>query len=156
MVPPVRLFGEKKPTPLWRFGLVFTLFVIVGQIFMFILPLAPDTGILRLLVPFTPLILLLAALNGFSEEITMRIAPISPVFEVVGRRNAIWMAAILFGLAHYIGGIPSGIIGVLITTVLGWFFGKCLLDSKGFFWPWLFHTVQDLLPFTLMAIASLK
>jgi membrane protease YdiL (CAAX protease family) len=155
-IEPVKWLGQKSPSPLWRFGLVFTLIVIVAQFFMFILPLSTTSNTLRHLMPLIPMILLLAAANGFTEEITLRAAPISTVYEVVGKTNAIWMAAILFGLSHYIGGIPSGVPGVLITTFLGWFFGKCMMDSRGFFWPWLFHTLQDILPFTLMTLAAIS
>jgi membrane protease YdiL (CAAX protease family) len=155
-IEPVKWLGQKSPSPLWRFGLVFTLIVIVAQFFMFILPLSTTSDTLRHLMPLIPMILLLAAANGFTEEITLRAAPISTVYEVVGKTNAIWMAAILFGLSHYIGGIPSGVPGVLITTFLGWFFGKCMMDSRGFFWPWLFHTLQDILPFTLMTLAAIS
>jgi membrane protease YdiL (CAAX protease family) len=156
MAEPVKLLGQKSPSPLWRFGLVCTLFVIVGQVFLIILPLSPTSDTVPHLMPFIPLILLLAAANGVTEEIILRAAPISTVYEVVGKSNAIWMAAVLFGLAHYIGGIPSGIPGVLITAFLGWFFGKCMLDSRGFFWPWLFHAMQDILPFTLMVLAAIS
>lgn len=156
MAESVKWLGQKSAGPLWSFGLVFTLVVIIGQVFMIILPLSPTADTVRHLVPLVPLILLLAAANGFTEEITLRAVPISTVYEVVGKSNAIWMAAVLFGLAHYIGGIPSGIPGVLITAFLGWFFGKCMVDSRGFFWPWLFHTVQDILPFTLMALAAIS
>jgi membrane protease YdiL (CAAX protease family) len=155
-IEPVKWLGQKSPSPVWRFGLVFTLIVIVAQFFMFILPLSTTSDTLRHLMPLIPMILLLAAANGFTEEITLRAAPISTVYEVVGKTNAIWMAAILFGLSHYIGGIPSGVPGVLITTFLGWFFGKCMMDSRGFFWPWLFHTLQDILPFTLMTLAAMS
>jgi membrane protease YdiL (CAAX protease family) len=155
-IEPVKWLGQKSPNPLWRFGLVFTLVVIVAQFFMFILPLSTTSDTLRHLMPLIPLILLLAAVNGFTEEISFRAAPISTVYEVVGKTNAIWMAAILFGLSHYIGGIPSGVPGVLTTTFLGWFFGKCMMDSRGFFWPWLFHTLQDILPFTLMFLAAIS
>lgn len=148
---PVKWLGQKSPSPLWSFGLVFSLVVIVAQFFMFILPLSPSASTLQKLIPLIPAILLLAALNGFTEEVIFRAAPISTIYEVVGKSQAIWMAAVLFGLAHYIGGVPSGIPGVLITTLLGWFFGKCMLDSKGMFWPWLFHAMQDVLPFTLLA-----
>jgi NADH:ubiquinone oxidoreductase subunit K len=153
---PMRLFGQKKAGPLWQFGAIFTLVVIVAQFFMFILPLAPTVETLRKLLPLLPLVVLLAASNGFNEEVSLRLAPISPVYEVVGKGHAIWMAALLFGSAHYIGGIPSGMVGVLLTSILGWFFGKCMIDSKGFFWPWLFHSLQDLLPFTLMAMAAVS
>lgn len=153
---PVRLFGQKAPGPLWSFGLVFTLVVIGVQFFLFILPLSLTADKVRQLLPLIPVILLLAVSNGFNEEVILRAAPISTVYQVVGRSNAIWMAAVLFGLQHYIGGIPSGLPGVLTTAFLGWFFGKCMLDSRGFFWPWLFHAVQDILPFTLMAAAALR
>lgn len=156
MAEPVKWLGQKSPSPLWSFGLVFTLVVIVGQFFMFILPLSPTLGTLRHLMPLIPAILLLAAANGFSEEVILRAAPMSTVYEVVGKSNAIWMAAVLFGLSHYIGGVPSGVLGVLITAFLGWFFGKCMLDSRGFFWPWLFHSLQDILPFTLMVWAAIS
>lgn len=152
---PVKWLGQKSPGPLWSFGLVFTLVVIVAQFLMFILPLSPAPNT-WLLTPLIPVLLLLAISNGFNEEIILRAAPIATVYEVVGKPNAIWMAAVLFGLSHYIGGIPSGIPGVLITTCLGWFFGKCLVDSRGFFWPWLFHALQDVLPFTLMALTAVS
>jgi membrane protease YdiL (CAAX protease family) len=153
---PIKWLGQKSPSPLWSFGLVFTLVVIVGQFFLFILPLSPASDTVQHLMPLIPVILLLAASNGVTEEIIYRAAPISPVYEVVGKANAIWMAAILFGLSHYIGGSPAGILGFLITAFLGWFFGKCMLDSQGFFYPWLFHTLQDILPFTLMALAAIS
>lgn len=105
---------------------------------------------------FIPLILILAASNGFNEEVIFRAAPIASVYEAVEKNNAVWMAAVLFGLSHYIGGTPSGIPGVLITAFLGWFFGKCLVDSKGFFWAWLFHTIQDILPFSLMVLSNVN
>lgn len=150
---PVKWLGQKTPGPLWSFGLVFTLVVIVGQYFMFMVGLSPGSATIGNLLPLIPVILLLAASNGFNEEVILRLAPISTVYEVVGRSHAIWIAATLFGLAHYIGGMPSGLVGVLITAFLGWFFGKCMMDSRGLFWPWLFHTLQDILPFTAMAIA---
>jgi len=154
MAEPIKFLGGKSLGPLWRFGLIFTLVILVGQFFMLIFPLSPTAATWRLFLPLIPLTLLRAASNGFNEEIILRVAPISPVYEVVGKSNAIWMAAVLFGLEHYIGGIPSGIPGVLITALLGWFFGKCMVDSRGFFWPWLFHAVQDILPFTLMVLAA--
>ncbi|MDX9955954.1 MAG: CPBP family intramembrane glutamic endopeptidase [Anaerolineae bacterium] len=155
MSAPLRILGEKAPEPLWRFGAIFTLVVIIAQVFMFILPLAPTNDLLRKLVPLIPLVLLLAASNSFNEELLHRAAPLATLIEVIGKSNAIWMAAVTFGLAHYIGGAPSGIPGVLITAFLGWFFGKAMADSRGFFWPWLFHTLQDILPFAMMALAAL-
>jgi membrane protease YdiL (CAAX protease family) len=156
LMEPVKWLGQKSPSPLWKFGLVFTLVVIVGQVFMLILPLSPTADTLRDLMRLIPVVLLLAAVNGVTEEIILRAAPISPVYEVVGKSNAIWLAAVLFGLSHYIGGAPPGIPGALITAVLGWFFGRCMVDSKGFFWPWLFHAAQDILPFASMALAAIS
>ena len=153
MTGPVKWLGERQHSPLWKFGLIFTLVVIVAQFFMMIIPLSPTADTLRNLGPLIPVVLLLASINGATEEVIFRAAPISTVYEVVGKSNAIWMAAVLFGLSHYIGGIPSGVPGVVITALLGWFFGRCMVDSRGFFWPWLFHAVQDILPFTVMALA---
>jgi len=31
-----------------------------------------------------------------------------------------------------------------------------MVDSKGLFWPWLFHAIQDIVPFTFAALVALS
>lgn len=74
---PVRWLGQKVPSSLWSFGLVFTAVVVVAQVFMFIVPLAPSADTARRLLPLIPAILLIASSNGFNEEIILRAAPVA-------------------------------------------------------------------------------
>jgi len=37
---------------------------------------------------------------------------------------------------------------------LGWFLGKSMLETRGLFWAWLIHLVQDVLIFAFLAIGS--
>lgn len=51
--------------------------------------------------------------------------------------------------------MPNGIPGVELASFLGWFLGKSLLETKGFFWAWTIHFVQDVFIFTFLAMAAL-
>ena len=62
---------------------------------------------------------------------------------IVGPDQAIWLTATYFGFAHYFGGAPSGIPGVLITGLLGALFARCMLGSKGIVVPWFIHFCQN-------------
>lgn len=59
----------------------------------------------------------------------------------------------LFGIGHYYG-VPYGIVGVVMASVWGWYLGKCMVETKGFVWPWFIHFLQDVLIFTFMAIGA--
>jgi len=50
--------------------------------------------------------------------------------------------SVFFGLsARY--GVPSGLLGVFLSSFLGWFLGKSMIETKGFFWAWLIHFLPD-------------
>ncbi|MFT6005009.1 MAG: hypothetical protein ACI8UQ_002153, partial [Bacteroidia bacterium] len=50
---------------------------------------------------------------------------------------------------HYFG-TPGGIIGVIVAGFLGWFLAKSILETKGFFWAWFIHFLQDVVIITAM------
>jgi len=58
------------------------------------------------------------------------------------------------GIGHYFG-VPYGVVGVIMASFLGWMLGKAMLETRGFFWAWLIHFVQDVLIFTFMAAGSI-
>jgi hypothetical protein len=64
------------------------------------------------------------------------------------------LVAAYFGLAHFYG-VPYGIVGVMMAGFLGWFLTKAMLETRGFFWPWLIHFCQDVAIFTFMAMGSI-
>jgi len=37
---------------------------------------------------------------------------------------------------------------------MGWLLGKSMLETRGFFWPWLIHVCLDTIIFSFMAIGA--
>jgi len=72
---------------------------------------------------------------------------------VVGKHQALWLMAAYFGIGHFYG-IPYGVIGVLMAGFLGWLLGKSMLETRGLWWAWLIHFLQDVMIFAFLAIGS--
>jgi membrane protease YdiL (CAAX protease family) len=102
-------------------------------------------------IPLIPVSILIAAINAFNEEFTLRAAPLSELWKVLGKTQGLLITTLYFGIGHYYG-VPNGIIGVLLSAFLGWFLGKSLLETKGFFWAWVIHFLPDIVIFTFYAI----
>jgi len=67
--------------------------------------------------------------------------------DTVKDRTIPFVSAILFGSVHYWGS-PGGILGVLVAGFLGWFLTKSILETKGIFWAWWIHFLQDVIIIT--------
>jgi hypothetical protein len=105
-------------------------------------------------LPFLPAVLLAAAMNAFNEEMTYKASFLSVLEEPVGKTQALLLMAAFFGIFHFYG-IPYGIIGVIMASFLGWILGKSMLETRGFFWAWFIHFLQDVMIFTFLAIGSI-
>jgi membrane protease YdiL (CAAX protease family) len=114
----------------------------------------PEGGSLVKVIPLLPATLLFAVMNAFGEEFAYRAAPLSQLWTVVGGRQAIWMTAVWFGLGHYYGGIPSGLMGAVFSTLIAVLFGKAMLETKGIAMPVFIHLWGDLLIYVLLALTS--
>ncbi|MBN2550271.1 MAG: CPBP family intramembrane metalloprotease [Anaerolineales bacterium] len=64
------------------------------------------------------------------------------------------MLAAFFGIFHFYG-VPYGVVGVLLAAFLGWLLGKTMLETRGLFWAWFIHFLQDVWIFVFMAIGSI-
>ncbi len=115
----------------------------------------PGHALVLKLVPIIPSILFYAALNAFNEEVAFRIPMLTTLESVGGSRNALWMAATFFGVAHYFG-VPGGIFGVIAATFMGWILSKAMLETRGLFWSWWIHFLSDVAIFAFLAMALLK
>jgi len=113
----------------------------------------PEGATLVKIIPLVPAILLFAVMNAFGEELAYRAAPLSQLWTVVGKRQAIWMTAVWFGLGHYYGGIPSGLPGAVFSTLIAVLFGKAMLETKGIAMPVFIHLWGDVLIYTVLAMA---
>jgi hypothetical protein len=63
-------------------------------------------------------------------------------FVWIDRSKHTLLSAIVFGLVHF-GGIPHGLIDMLMAGFLGWFLAKSVMETQGLFWAWLIHFIQD-------------
>ena len=152
-VEPSKLLGMKKPEPWTRTGTIFA--VIFGTVTFVYLMLSSSPSLETAIgaLPLIPVALLIAVINAFNEEFTLRAAPISELLSAIGKKHALMMTTVLFGLGHFYG-VPSGGLGVLLSSFLGWFLGKSMLETKGFFWAWLIHFLPDAFIFTFFAISA--
>lgn len=148
-VAPIRWLGT-KPTLRWnRFGPNLAFFISLGTLAFLLISAWPPTRIMGQLIPLVPVILVTAALNAFSEEVTMKASFLSVLEEPLGRRQSLLLMAALFGLAHYYG-MPNGVVGVIMAGFLGWILGRSMLETRGMFWAWFIHFWQDILIFAFV------
>jgi len=151
-VEPSRLIGMKKPEPWSKIGSIFVaVFVIATLIFLLGSWEIPDP--LPNLLVILPIAMIIATMNAFNEEFTLRAAPLSVLWKRIGKEQSLLLTTVYFGLGHFYG-VPSGVIGVILAGFLGWFLGKSLLETKGFFWAWIAHFLTDVVIFTFYLMSA--
>jgi hypothetical protein len=99
-------------------------------------------------------VLVAAVLHAFNEEMTYKAPFLSVLERPLGRRHALLLVAAYFGIGHYYG-VPYGVVGVLMAGFLGWLLGKSMLETRGLFWAWFLHWIQDVLIFAFLAVGSI-
>jgi hypothetical protein len=153
LVEPSKLLGMKKPEPWTHIGRIFAIIFTVVTFISLMLAWKPSLDMFVKVLPLIPVALLIAAMNAFNEEFTLRAAPLSTLLPAIGKQQALLITTVYFGLGHFYG-IPNNVPGVLMSAFLGWFLGKSLLETKGFFWAWLIHFLPDALIFTFLAMSA--
>lgn len=151
---PVRWMGIKQGERWNTVGRNFAFILSLGTLAFLVIAGRPPLDIVVRVVPYLPAILIAATLNAFNEEMTYKASFLSALEGVVGRNQALWLMAAYFGVGHFYG-IPYGVIGVLMTGFLGWFLGKSMLETRGLWWAWLIHFLQDVWIFAFLAIGSI-
>ncbi|WP_096201607.1 CPBP family intramembrane glutamic endopeptidase [Bacillus sp. FJAT-45350] len=94
-----------------------------------------------------PVIILLALANSFCEGVIYRSAILGTLKEVLPKNYVVLIAAVFFGIAHYYGA-PSGIVGVFMSGLLGWYLCRSMYETKGFAAAWFIHFMQDVVIFS--------
>ncbi len=153
-VEPVKLLGIKAGERWNTLGRAFAVYLSLGTLAFLVIAGRPPLDIVVKALPFLPAVLLAAALNAFNEEMTYKASFLAVLEEVVGKHQALWLMAAYFGILHFYG-VPYGVIGVLMAAFLGWFLGKSMLETRGLFWAWFLHFLQDVLIFAFLAIGSI-
>jgi hypothetical protein len=149
---PIRWLGVKPDWITWRRLSLFSAFAIAGGTLL--LTLLTTTGFS---VPHTisglprqlPTITLLALVNSISEGFLFRNAVLAPLRRALPKEHLLLIAALFFGLAHFYG-VPTGVIGVIMSGVLGWYLARSMYETGGLLAPWIIHFLQDFVIFTTL------
>ena len=97
----------------------------------------------------------LAMINSLVEELVARNSLLSALEPHFGARQAIFASAVIFGIGHW-NSLPSGALGVLMTSALGYFAAKAMIETRGMFWSWFMHVVPDCVIFYYWGIGALN
>jgi hypothetical protein len=149
-----RILGIKKPEPWIKIALIFSaVFASVTTLFLIAVNGFPlETFVSNWFL--IPIGFLIATMNAFNEEFTLRAAPLGEIQLVIGKSDSLLVTATYFGLGHYFG-VPSGVLGVLLSGFLGWFLGKSMIETKGFFVAWLVHFITDIPIFLFFIVGGI-
>ena len=69
--------------------------------------------------------------------------------DLLSDRAIAMLSGALFGSIHFFG-IPGGVTGVIVAVFLGWLLCKSILETKGIFWAWFIHFLQDVIIFSAL------
>jgi membrane protease YdiL (CAAX protease family) len=105
-------------------------------------------------ISYLPFILILAAMNAFTEEAIARLSVVTALDGIVSRPIIYIVSALIFGIPHYFG-VPGGILGSLMAGFLGWLLAKSIAETEGMFWAWFIHFLQDVIIFAGLFYAAL-
>ncbi len=149
---PEPIIGIKpKPTENWlHLGRNFTIIIsgVTAIVIYFQLIRASGISIGNILnvLPFS---FVFALSNSFVEESITRLGVVVVLKDTLNDRKIPLVSALLFGTVHYWGN-PGGLVGVLVAGFLGWLLTKSILETKGIFWAWLIHFLQDVIIFSAL------
>lgn len=153
-VAPVPWLGIRAGTSWTKLGWILAAILSLGTLVFMGIATAPTAEKLVRVIPLVPGILVVAGLNAFSEEISYRVSLLTALNTVVSKQHALLITSVLFGFAHYLHGSPGGFIGFCMTGLAGWFWGKSILETRGIFWAWFIHFLQDGIIYVLIAARS--
>jgi hypothetical protein len=151
---PIGWLGVRQGDRWNAVGRNLTIGISLGTLAFLVLSGQPSADLVVRAAPLLPVVLLAAALNAFNEEVTYKASLLSVLVGPLGPRQALWMVAAYFGIAHFYG-IPYGLIGVALAWFLGWILAKSMLETRGLAWAWFIHFVQDVLIFWFLSLGAI-
>jgi membrane protease YdiL (CAAX protease family) len=144
-----------KPTDTWNIvGRNFAIVVSLATGVFIYFNVARGQSLAQEHLSLLPFILVLSALNAFTEEAITRLSVITALDGIVSRPVIYIVSALIFGIPHYFG-VPGGILGSLMAGFLGWLLAKSIAETEGMFWAWFIHFLQDVIIFAGLFLVAL-
>jgi hypothetical protein len=143
-----------KPTENWyHFGRNFAVIIsLVTAVIIYFQLLWQNEASIGNMPPILPFSIIFALSNAFVEESITRLGVVVVLKGRLRDKTIPLVSALIFGTVHYWGN-PGGIAGVIVAGFLGWFLAKSILETRGIFWAWFIHFLQDVIIFSaLLAI----
>jgi membrane protease YdiL (CAAX protease family) len=151
---PVKWLGIKAGERWGSLGRLFSIIISLGTLTFLVTSGSPRLDMLVRVLPYLPAVLIAAVSNAFYEEVSWKASFLSVLEGTVGKQQALWLMATYFGIGHFYG-VPYGIIGVILAGFMGWLLGKSMLETRGIWWAWFIHCLQDVWIFLFLAIGSI-
>lgn len=90
------------------------------------------------------MVLPLAAMNAFTEEAIFRLPFVTMGDnDTSSRTYGLVMSSVVFGVFHYWGLAPNGLVGAAMSAFLGYILAKSMQETRGFFWAFAIHMALD-------------
>lgn len=142
---PMRPYFAQKEEGRWEtdgWYLGFIMFGIVGVVTFFqFLPggFTFHWATLLLVIPF-------AASNAFIEETFYRLPYVTMgANDTSSNTYGLVMGSAVFGVMHYWGVAPTGLIGAIMSGFLGFVLAKSMQETRGFYWAFMIHFLLDIM-----------
>lgn len=91
-----------------------------------------------------PVVVIFAIVNATQEEFTYRAVYLARLPSVIGTEQALLITSMNFGINHWVGGHPNGLIGAVTVALAGYILGKSMLETRGIAWAWIIHFCADM------------
>ncbi|MCA9881400.1 MAG: CPBP family intramembrane metalloprotease [Anaerolineae bacterium] len=144
---PVGWLGIRSTDTWLKVGITFTLIVSIGTSIFMVMGMEGDLS--RLNFSYLGLALLFALSNSFIEEAITRLGVVVSLDGILHPKHIAIISGLVFGIPHFFG-IPGGPIGAIMAGFMGWLLAKSMLETRGVFWAWFIHFLQDVIIFMVM------
>lgn len=94
-----------------------------------------------------------AAVNAAVEEGLTRFGVVVALEGAMTAPRIAIVSGLIFGTVHYFG-TPGGFVGVLVAGILGWVLARSVLETRGIFWAWWVHFLQDLVILSALLLTA--
>lgn len=152
----IKWLGIKKDEISWgKLSIISAVLISFGTLLLVVFTVTGSSTSFNFnnLIKYFPVALIFAVFNSLCEGIVYRSAILGSLRNTLPKNLAIYIAAMIFGIGHYYGA-PSGIVGVAMSGLLGWYMLRSMYETEGFLSSWIIHFMQDLVIFSTILLLS--